>query len=199
VYKASSYQVFSRKKLQNLIDQVVFKIQNCLKRYLLMKTARACFSLPCSRKKFVRLFRGAVDISGGEKSDRLYVSLKGPTTAIVTKRLADILGVDCETTPWLSRRYYGREIGRTRDCAYIKIDPSHTARQEILFFHAKKTIYQLDRHGTAHAASIEYLRARIPRHCSSVKPTKHAKEAYKAKKNALNLKEMTKKCRKRKR
>ena len=87
VYKASSYQVFSRKKLQNLIDQVVFKIQNCLKRYLLMKTARACFSLPCSRKKFVRLFRGAVDISGGEKSDRLYVSLKGPTTAIVTKRL----------------------------------------------------------------------------------------------------------------
>lgn len=178
VFKATSYKPFSRTKLAVLIGQLVFKIQACLKRYVLMKRARACFSLPCSKEDFIRLFRGHVDITGSGKSQRLYVSMTGASTQAVTKKLSIVLDVDCEKSPWFVRRYYGRHVGRTRDCAFVKIDQNHNQRKEILFFHSRKTIYQLDRLGVARESSMEYLCVRIPRHCVPVKPTNAAKEAY---------------------
>mmetsp|Transcript_25933 Transcript_25933/g.36151 ORF Transcript_25933/g.36151 Transcript_25933/m.36151 type:complete len:144 (+) Transcript_25933:631-1062(+) len=102
---------------KQLENNMRFSFQNALKRHVLLKRARALFTLPCARADFIALFKGTFDVH--EEGPRLVVDVSGADTAEVVRKLSPLVG---ENNDWWCRRCCGN--GERRDCACINAIPA---------------------------------------------------------------------------
>lgn len=162
----------SRVHVRELIDKVIHKMQHSLKRYHLRKRACAVWSLGCSEAEFFSLFGGYCSIQRHIHSKRLYVCFRGKDTADVNDALGKVLDVTSAEKYWYCRRYYGQNLGRDRDCAYIDVDHSHAKRKHVLFSLKTEKTTHLDRRGVRRSTSFSKLYCSYPRSATPVKPSK---------------------------
>lgn len=155
-----------RGPLHKLTNGILFHFNNALKRYLLMKRARAAFSYPCSERQFKRLIGGFADIYRTSR-DWLVAEFKGEHTEDVVNVLSELLGVD---EGWWSRRWFGTKLWKRRDCAYIDMIKGHASRGKITFRWKNKTLKHLDDEGDEKEVSDSRVYVQFPRNCTAVKP-----------------------------
>lgn len=154
--------------------QILGLLQNSLKRFLLLKSCRAGFSVFCTREQFFKLTQGHVAIEEHATSGYLRAIIEEKSTKEAVKQLGLILGIEAETTEqrWFGRRYYGDDANKTRDCAYVHVDQTVKKKQKIVLAWRIRKIVQFDRDGVKRESSFEKLFIRFPRNCKSVKPKK---------------------------
>lgn len=180
IMKKGSGKKKKRTKLGPLIKNIKFMFCNALRRYLLLKRARAQFSLPAKRSEYIALLGGYEDIYESSNGN-LKASFGGAHTEDVLTQISQMIGENSES--W-ARRWFGKKHYRTRDCAYIHIVPDHLARCNVTFKWVQKKIYQVMPDGTKTCTSIGKICVTFPRDCLPVKPTKAAAKAHKAAKIA---------------
>ena len=157
-----------RRSIKTLRSDLVFKIQNALKRHLLLKRARASFSIRATKAEYLALFSGYEDIHGFDhRKDIMDAYVHGESTARVVAKIGKVLGLKGD---WWSRRCYGEDSTRTRDCAYIKIIKENKQRCNVRFRWQKKTISQVDAKGETHEVTFSQMRCySFPRDCVAVR------------------------------
>lgn len=169
-----------RTELKHVLEPMLGLLQNALKAHTILKTARAGFSMICTKADFLRVFGGIITVLESRTSGQLKAEIQEKSTKLATIKLAQILGLQAasdENGPnsrWFIRRYYGEDYKTSRTCAYIRVDPDHVQRKKITFKWRERKVKQITRDGEQKEASYAKLHVQFPRHSKSVAP-KHRK------------------------
>ena len=175
----------AREHVKDITSVVIHMFQRSLKRHHLRKGARATASARLSRSEFIDVFGGHLDIME-HKNGKLFALIKGKNTAEVNETLGPILNVtDAKEKNWYCRRCYGEKLTEHRDCAFVKIDGSHSERSMITFEWRNEKTAHLDRQGRLRQTSMGKLRIRFPRGTTSVRPAKRFRKSSASARNAV--------------
>ena len=161
-----------REDLKELIALLLHLFQRSLKRCHLRKGSMASASARLSRSEFIDLFGGYLEIMEHDNK-KLFALISASNTAEANMVLGPLLNItDKKDKSWYCRRYYGEDISEPRDCSYIKVDGSHSARNMLIFEWRQEKTAHLDRQGRLRQTSMGKLRIRFPRGTASVNPAK---------------------------
>ena len=180
VFVSSEWNKSPRKTVKDVSKRVLFGIQNALKRYLLMKGNRAYFKIDCSKGQYLALVRGYMDVYKYSNGD-MHATVTGEHTEDVVSLLSKMLGVKHD---WWAHRAYGKKSHRTRDVAFLEIDPESRECKEVQFSWKTKHLCQVDLDGKLREVSNSSMMVKLPRHCAPVAPKPELVAVYNARKRA---------------
>jgi hypothetical protein len=103
-----------------IVRVVVAKLQASLSRYHLRKRARGVFSFVATATNFRALVSGYAPVQQ-HANGKLFCKVGGASKSEILNTLSSILG---ESDHWFARRYYGPDFKSSRDCAFLKFDPT---------------------------------------------------------------------------
>lgn len=166
-YKAADMKVKTNEACDQLKRDILGRLQECLRRYTLRKTARTRFSLRCSQDIFIMLLGGHVDIHMHHSGKKMRAELFGEDGEAVGKKLQPILG--CEEN-WFIRRWYGEDPTAERDCSFIDIQPDIIPQRSVMFTWTNKEIEHLDHKGELRQSQFSRMVVSFPRSCEPVEP-----------------------------
>eukprot|EP00471_Norrisiella_sphaerica_P001458 CAMPEP_0184479102 /NCGR_PEP_ID=MMETSP0113_2-20130426/945_1 /TAXON_ID=91329 /ORGANISM="Norrisiella sphaerica, Strain BC52" /LENGTH=218 /DNA_ID=CAMNT_0026857107 /DNA_START=497 /DNA_END=1152 /DNA_ORIENTATION=- len=150
---------------KQLENNMRFSFQNALKRHVLLKRARALFTLPCARADFIALFKGTFDVH--EEGPRLVVDVSGADTAEVVRKLSPLVGENNDGGA-------GDAVATVRDVTVPASTPFPLSRlkNSVTFKWSMKTLSHVDANGETREVSMGKMTCTFPRNCTVVKGVK---------------------------
>ena len=182
LHKATESTKDDRNDISNFIEDIKYRLQASLTRYLLKKESLASFRLRTARDEFISLFKGFVDIRASSDGETLQAIINGDSTQNVTDKWGKMLGVGGGLSNWVIRRLYGNDTNKKRDCSYLSIDLSLNHKKQIVCTLKTLRKKQIDITGVEREVTTQMMVVRFPRNCVNVRTQSNGKRLMKAKK-----------------
>ena len=118
-----------RTELKHVLEPMLGLLQNALKAHTILKTARAGFSMMCTKADFLRAFGGIIAVLESTTTGQLKAEMQEKSTKLATVKwrrcwvgLQAASDEDGPNSRWFIRRCCGEDCNVSRTCACIRVD-----------------------------------------------------------------------------